>query len=212
LRADGLSLTDIGCEFSARRTAQFGYGFLGGGLLVGAWVGIVAVTTGAQWHLNIAFNAVALVSACAFAFFNNAAEELVYRGYAFVRIADHLHPAVAVIATSSVFALLHLQGGVPLLNVIAGVLTCGLIYGVLFAGWRSLPLALGFHLATNVFQDASGIRPSGASLLAPAYLPTIDPVSVQLALAGTATLNLAVAVVLALYLHHWKSSNPYGAA
>ena len=198
LRADGLSLTAIGCEIFRYRAAQFGFGFLGGGLLTGAWVGIVAVTTDAHFHLNPAFRATALVAACVFALFNNAGEELIYRGYAFVRIADHFHPAVAVVFTSTVFAILHVQAGIPLLNVIAGVLTSGLIFAILFARWRSLPLVLGFHVATNVFQETSGLRPSAASLTVPAYPPTPGLASMSMALAGVAALNLLVAVSLTL--------------
>ena len=72
-------------------------------------------------------------------------------------------------ATSSLFALLHVQGGVPWLSVLAGVLTSGLVFGAIFARWRSVPLALGFHVATNIVQDTSGLRTSAASLFAPAY-------------------------------------------
>ncbi len=197
LRADGLSPADIGCTLSRRRAAQFGYGFVGGGLLTGAWIGIVVLATGARWHWNPSFRAPVLVLACAFAFFNNAAEELVYRGYAFVRIADRFGPGAAVVSTSLVFALLHLQAGIPWLNVVAGVLTSGLIFAVLFARWRSLPLALGFHLATNVFQEISGLRPGSASMIAPAYPPTSDSIPMRMALAGTALLNLLVAALLA---------------
>lgn len=207
LRADGLSLTDIGLEFSARRVAQLSVGFLAGGLLVGAWVGIVTIATGAQWHLNATFRGLALVGACVFAFFNNLAEELVYRGYAFIRLAAGYSPIVAVVTTSAAFALLHLQAGVPWLSVIAGVLTSGLIFAILFARWRSLPLALGVHLATNVFQDFSGLRVSPASLLAPAYPTTDSPIPIHMALAGCAALNVVVAVALAIYPRRTKATS-----
>jgi len=196
LRADGRSLADIGCTFSRRRAAQFGYGFLGGALLTGAWVGIVAAAAGARWHWNPSFRAPALVLAGTFAFFNNAGEELVYRGYAFVRLADRFGPAVAIVSTSLVFAILHLQAGIPWLNVAAGVLTSGLIFAILFARWRSLPLALGFHFATNLFQEASGLRPSSASPIVPTFPAAADSISMRTALAGVAVLNVLVASLL----------------
>jgi hypothetical protein len=50
-----------------------------------------------------------------------------------------------------------------------------------------VPLALGFHVATNIVQDASGLRTTAASLFAPTYPPTaLD--------AGTRTLA-AIAVI-----------------
>jgi membrane protease YdiL (CAAX protease family) len=91
------------------------------------------------------------VLAGTFAFFNNAGEELVYRGYAFVRLADRFACSGDCFHVPGL-AILHLQAGIPWLNVAAGVLTSGLIFAILFARWRSLPLALGFHFATNVFR------------------------------------------------------------
>jgi membrane protease YdiL (CAAX protease family) len=161
LRADGLSLADIGCTLSRWRAAQFGYGFVGGGLLTGAWIGIVALAMGARWHWNPSFGVPALAFACAFAFFNNAAEELVYRAYAFVRIADRFGNGAAVVSTSLVFALLHLQAGIPWLNVV------------------------------------SGLRPSSASMIAPAYPPMSDSISMRTALVEAALLNVLVAALLA---------------
>ena len=117
---------------------------------------------------------------------------LVYRGYAFVRLADRFGPYVTVVATSSLFALLHLQSGVPWLSVLAGVLTSGLVFGAIFARWRSVPLALGFHVATNIVQDASGLRTSAASLFAPAYPPSAADSSTRI-LVGIALVNVLLA-------------------
>jgi membrane protease YdiL (CAAX protease family) len=193
LRLDGLSLSDLGLGSSDNRLVYFGVGLLAGSMLTAVWVGIVAVFTDATWHLNPGFRASTLLFACAFNFFNNVGEELVYRGYAFVRLAERFGPYVTVVATSSVFALLHLQGGVPWLSVLAGVLTSGLVFGAIFARWRSLPLALGFHVATNIVQDASGLRASAASLFAPTYPPSTLGSGTQI-LVGIAFVNVLLAV------------------
>lgn len=193
LRADRMSLSDLGLGVADGRLAKLGIGFLAGSLLTGLWIGIVSVFTNAMWHTNPAFRPMVFVTTCAFNFFNNVGEELVYRGYAFVRIAERYGAYVTVVATSTLFALLHLQAGIPLLSVIAGVLTSGLVFGAIFARWRSVPLALGFHVATNIVQDASGLRASAASLFIPAY-PPAAPDSGTRILAAIALANLLLAL------------------
>jgi len=193
LRAGGMSLSDLGLGAGDSRLAHLGVGFLAGTMLTGLWLAIVTVFTNATWHPNPSFRAMTLLTACAFNFFNNVGEELVYRGYAFVRLADRFGPYVTVATTSVLFALLHLQSGIPWLSVLAGVLTSGLVFGAIFARWRSVPLALGFHVATNIVQDASGLRTSAASLFAPAYPPTALDSGTRI-LAGIALVNVLLAV------------------
>ena len=195
LRADHMSPADLGLSSADGRLVHLAVGFVAGTLLTMVWLGIVTVMTRAAWHLNPTFRGIALLSACAFNFFNNVGEELVYRGYAFVRLADRFSPHVAVVATSSIFALLHLQSGVPWLSVLAGVLTSGLVFGAIFARWRSVPLALGFHVATNIVQDASGLRISGASVFAPTYPASAVDAGTRI-LAGIAVVNVLLAIAI----------------
>ena len=192
LRADRLPSALLGFTRDVRPLTHFALGFLGGSVLAGLWLAIVMAITGADLLPNPTFRAGALLGACVFILFNNAAEELVYRGYAFVRLADRYGAMLAIGITSSLFALLHLQAGLPLLSVLAGVLTTGLVLGALFARWRSLPLALGFHVATNVIQEASGLRSSPASLFAPTYPPSASALGTA-TLAGIALVNVVLA-------------------
>ncbi len=193
LRADGLSAAVLGVGPGDQPVACFGLGFVAGCGLTGLWFGIVTMATGAAWHFNANFSIAALLVAAAFNFFNNVGEELVYRGYLFVRLADVWGAALTVFVTSFAFALLHLQAGIPWLSVFAVVFTSGLVFAAIFDRWRSLPLALGFHVATNVAQDATGLRTSAASLFAPEY-PAAAAGSGQAVLAGIAVLNIAVAI------------------
>jgi len=183
----------LGIGRGDRPAACFVFGFVAGCVLTGLWLGIVTIVTGAAWHWNPAFSILALLLATTFNFFNNVGEELVYRGYLFVRLADVWGAALTVFTTSFAFALLHLQAGIFWLSVIAVVFTSGLIFAAIFARWRSLPLALGFHMATNVAQDATGLRTGAASLFAPDY-PAGAAEACQTVLAGIAVLNLAVAI------------------
>ena len=197
LRKDGLAPAALGLTASHRPLSRLVHGILAGGALTGFWLFIVTVATGATWHMNPGFSYLVLVGTCVFNFFNNLAEELVYRGYAFVRLIERLGPTLTVVVTSAVFALLHLQAGLPWLSVLAGVFTTGLVFGAIFERWRSLPLALGFHVATNVAQDASGLRAGAASLFLPTY-PSLVSGGGTMILASIAMLNLLLAAGILL--------------
>jgi hypothetical protein len=101
--------------------------------------------------------------------------------------------------------LLHLQSGIPWLSVVAGVFTSGLVFGAIFARWRSVPLALGFHVATNIVQDISGLRTSTASLLAPAYRETALEAGTRI-LTGIAVINVLLALVILIMPRRPRSS------
>jgi membrane protease YdiL (CAAX protease family) len=152
---------------------------------------------GARWRPHAGFHVLGIIGLLGFAFFNNAAEELAYRGYAFLALMEASGPAVAVVVTSVVFALLHWQAGIPLPSVIAGVLTTAFLFAALFLRWRSVPLVLGFHLATNLMQEVLGLRLSGASILEPVYPTTISAAQIRTTLMLTAAMNILVALGLA---------------
>ena len=192
LRVDGMASAALGLGPGQRTLARLAQGFLAGSALTGLWIAIVTVATGAAWHWNGGFSAPALVGVCGFCFFNNVGEELVYRGYAFARLVERLGPALTILVSSSAFALLHFQAGLSWLSVLAGVFTSGLVFGAIFERWRSVPLALGFHVATNIVQAVSGLRPGTASMLMPDY-PRGAAGAGTLVLVGIAALNLLVA-------------------
>jgi membrane protease YdiL (CAAX protease family) len=197
LRAENRTMAALGFDAPTRRAKQFGVAFLGGCVLAVGWGVILTVAMGVRWQPHAGFHILGVVGLLGFAFFNNAAEELAYRGYAFLTLVEAYGPVVAVVGTSVVFALLHLQAGVPPLSVLAGVLTTAFVFGVLFLRWRSVPLVLGFHLATNVMQELIGLRLSAASMLEPVF-PTTAPVTqIRTALMLTAALNILVALGLA---------------
>lgn len=197
LRSESRGMAILGFSSPVQRAKQFGLAFLAGCALVAGWAGIVTWVLGARWQPHAEFHVFGIFGLLGFAFFNNAAEELAYRGYAFLTLMDASSPAVAVVATSVVFALLHLQAGIPLLSVIAGVLTTAFVFGVLFLRWRSVPLVLGFHLATNLMQELMGLRVSGASIVEPVYPTTMSTAQIRTMLTLTAAMNVLVALALA---------------
>jgi len=130
----------------------------------------------------------------ALTFFVNASEELAYRGYLFVRVARNVSGLFAILTTSIVFCLYHVQSGVPWFSALAGVLTCGVLYGVIFARWRSLPATLGFHWGNNLAQHLLGLRVGPMTLVEPAGVPSNRAAAAILI--GVASVNLLMATGL----------------
>lgn len=203
LRSEGRSLAELGFDAPRQRIREVALGFVAGACTAGFWAVAIWAVTSVSWRPAPSFNPVAAAGSFSFIVFNNAAEELVYRGYLFLLLWRVYGRSVAIFGTSILFALLHIQGGVPWQSVLAGVLTSGLVFAVLFARWRSIPLVLAFHVATNVIQEVLGLRTTGLTLLVPQYasMTTLQSYGV---LASVAVINLAAALAV------WLSGTNHG--
>jgi membrane protease YdiL (CAAX protease family) len=194
LRSEGRSLMDLG--FDAPRLGRVTIGFLAGCLLVGAWALALRAGTSVAWHITPTFDPLAAFGSVTFAFFNNAGEELLYRGYLFLLLARSYGRAAAVIGTCSLFTLLHMQAGLPWPSAVAGVLTSALVFAALFVRWQSVPLVLAFHVATNVLQELLGLRVSALTLFVPTFetKPSESQSHTVLAIIGLVNTALALAI------------------
>jgi membrane protease YdiL (CAAX protease family) len=130
------------------------------------------------------------------------AEELVYRGYLFVLLERTFHPAVAVIVTSTLFTLLHIQAGVPWANAFAGVFTSALMFAALFARWKSVPLVIGFHVAMNCAQEFLGMRVTGMTVFDSVYRGPLSATQTASVLVLTAATNIVVAALVFAWKPH----------
>jgi len=195
LKSDNLSLRDIGLDALPLRFSQMALGFLAGSALVVAWAVVLRLVAGALWQ-PFPFHLAPAGGAFSFIFFNNTGEELVYRAWLFLAIARRWGSAAAVITTCTLFTLLHIQSGIPVMSAIAGVLTTSLIFAALFLRWQSLPLVLGFHVATNFMQEFLGLRITGLTFVAPTNLNGISASQWGTVLIITAIVNMAVAALL----------------
>jgi membrane protease YdiL (CAAX protease family) len=193
LRAEGLSLTAIGLGHSSPRLLFFALGFGGGLALIALWAVLMTFCMDAHWHTVSPGSLGGILVLLLFTFFLAGSEEFAYRGYAMVRLSHSLSPLAAILITSAVFTLLHIQGGMPWLNAVAGVFTCAVLYAVLFDRTRSLPLVLGFHAANNLAQNILGLRASPLALL---RHDLHRPSGGTLTLALMATANLGLAALL----------------
>jgi membrane protease YdiL (CAAX protease family) len=174
-------------------------GFAAGCLVVAAWWLVLRAVVPDSWERSPAFDPYAAAGAFTFAVFNNAGEELVYRGYLFLLLARSYGKTAAVVSTCLLFTLLHIQSGVPWLSAVTVVLTSALLFAALFVRWQSVPLVLAFHVAVNVMQELIGLRISGLTMWMPHLAGSRVSAAQSNAVLGlTALLNtiLAVAVFL----------------
>ena len=205
LRAEGRSLADLGFDAPRLRIREMALGFAGGALTAGAWAVALWSLTSISWRAAPSFNPLSAAGSFTFIFFNNAGEELVYRAYLFLVIARSYGRLVAIVGTSILFALLHIQAGIPWQSALAGVLTAGLLFAVLFARWQSVPLVVAFHAATNVIQEVLGIRSTGLTVVVPQYTTAPAAAPSYGVLAMVALINLIVA--LAVWLTSPRATN-----
>ena len=195
-RSEGESLATIGFDNPWRRLGQFGAAFLAGCGVVALWTIALLATLHPRWRLNDGFNGPGALARIAFCLFNNAGEELAYRAYLLKQLAQRFGATTAVLATSALFALLHVQAGVPWLSAATVVFTSGVLFAVLLLRWKSLPLVIGFHVATNVAQECIGLRVTGLSFVRPAFDSSLSPLRQTSALVAVAVINVAIATTL----------------
>ncbi len=81
-----------------------------------------------------------------------ANEELVFRGYAFQRLADSIRPAGAVAAFSVLFALGHLANPSHTMISTTNTVLIGLLLAIAYLRTRALWMPLGIHFAWNYAQ------------------------------------------------------------
>jgi membrane protease YdiL (CAAX protease family) len=195
-RADGQSLASIGLSAASVRVGRILLAFVAGCLLVLTWAVTLRALTHVSWHVVPVFNATAAAGSLIFIIFNNAAEELIYRGYLFLLLATTYGATAAVLFTCCLFTILHIQGGVPWPNALAGVLTSALVFAAIFLRWQSLPLALSFHAATNFMQELIGLRTSGLSLWSLRGSESLSLPQSSSVLIVTATINVLLALII----------------
>ena len=102
-------------------------------------------------------------------------EELIFRGY-FWRVAeDSASPRVALVVTSVMFGVAHIQNPGADLLAIANVMLAGVALGLLRLHTNSLPAAWVAHFAWNwVMAAALHVPVSGLPMSTPGYRAIID--------------------------------------
>jgi membrane protease YdiL (CAAX protease family) len=167
LRREGRSTSELGLSLSARAVAHLACGLGAGLLLLGAGALLLRVTLPFTWKLNPTILPGAILGALVFDLITNGCEELAWRGYAFdglLRVFGHW-PAQAIVAL--VAAYFHVLSGWSWSTALTITTVGSLLFALVFLRWRSVPAAIGVHVAWNWGRDLVLTPGSAASILTP---------------------------------------------
>jgi len=163
LRWDSRPPAELGLDLSWRRTGELIAGFGGGALLIGS----VALGTWFllpfPWTVNRGFEPAVAAWSLLWLLLGNAAEELIFRGYSFERLIVAIGVWKAQLFTALLFAVFHVMNGWPWQMALVGPILGSILFGLVFIRWRSVPAAVGVHVAGNWVRDLLLIDPPTAS-------------------------------------------------
>lgn len=135
---------------AAVRDSAAGLGI--GGAMLGAAVALLAVASMARWVADegtVPEYVAALATSFAFFAVAAAAEEAVFRGYAFQALVQGVGVWPAVLGSSALFALLHANNPNVTPVALANIFLAGVMLAVAYLRTRSLWFATAVHLGWN---------------------------------------------------------------
>jgi membrane protease YdiL (CAAX protease family) len=165
LRREGRSISDYQVSVSGRMATGLFAGFAAGVVLFGLGAVGLRATLPFKWVLSPTVSLAAIFVAAGYHLATGACEELAWRGFAFDSLirAIGFWPSQLVVAI--VAACFHVVCGwtwsVALISTTAG----SVLFGLVFYRWRSLPAAVGVHLAWNWTRDLLFGPATAASVL-----------------------------------------------
>jgi membrane protease YdiL (CAAX protease family) len=195
----------LGLDPRPRRLAELALGFLGGALLIVVVAAVMYFVLPFPWHRNESFRAGAALMSLLFLLVASAVEELIFRGYALERMMAAIGLWPAQILTALIFALYHMLHGWSWDVAIIGTTLGSLLFGLVFARWRSVPVAVGVHAAGNwtrdlLLADPPTVRTFLGPLASRAWTP-LDQFNSRVVWNGIAFL---ACVVMAIAVHRHR--------
>lgn len=153
LKWENRKLSVLGLDPTWPRVLQLLAG-LGFGMLLIASIAIcIRLLLPFKWALNPNFKWDAALFSLLYYLIGNAVEELIFRGYSFERLITGIGLWKAQAVTAVLFAVFHILNGWPWQIALTGTTIGSLLFGIVFARWRSLPAAIGVHAASNWTRD-----------------------------------------------------------
>lgn len=165
VRRDGDGLSAVGLVPTGRRFRELALGFLVGAALFAALALVRGATTGATWTFAGWQAVPAACTGLAIAFVLLLPEELIFRGYAFQRIATVAGAWPAILISALLFGLYHQTGsgmwGIGAFFQFAMPALGGIVFGWAAVRTRGLALPIGLHLGGNWIQaSVMSFRPA----------------------------------------------------
>ena len=163
-------LGSMGLALHPRWWKELAHGIFFGALMI---LGVaLAERFGGYAHLTIGPHPYVAGGTFALGLFAAAAvkEEVIFRGYAFQRLAEAITPAGAVLVTSAVFGLVHLANPHHTWISTANTALVGVAFSVAYLRTRALWLPIGMHFSWNFIQGSIlGLPVSGLMMTSSAF-------------------------------------------
>jgi membrane protease YdiL (CAAX protease family) len=176
LKKDKKTFKDIGFQWERKTPIRFSIGFFIGTLVT---VLILAITISFS-SIELVYNvnsSIPLVLFWLLAFFPLAfMEEIIFRGYAFMKIHKSIGLWPAQILLALLFAWYHDFTGVTFFNQLLGPGVWALIFGVAFVWSKGLAFPTGLHMALNVVLELVGQKDNRHDIWNLEYTIEITPV------------------------------------
>jgi membrane protease YdiL (CAAX protease family) len=167
MRREGRSTSELGLAPTWRAATYLVCGLGAGLLLLGSGALLLRLALPLTWQLNRSILPGAILGALVFDLFTNGCEELAWRGYAFVgliRVFGHW-PAQVIVALVAVY--FHVLSGWSWSVALTSTTVGSLLFALVFLRWRSVPAAIGVHVAWNWGRDLLLTPGSSASIWTP---------------------------------------------
>ena len=145
-----------------RRLAELALGFAGGALLIGIMAVALAAVLPYPWQRNAGFSLGIAAWSLLYLFLTNGVEELAFRGYGFERMISAIGHWPAQIVTALISAVFHVLHGWTWEVALVSTTLGSILFGLVFVRWRSVPAALGVHVAMNFARDLLLVDPPTA--------------------------------------------------
>jgi len=149
----------LGLDPKPRRLAELALGFVGGSFLIGVIAVVLAAVLPYPWQRNPGFNPGLAAWSLLYLFLTNGVEELAFRGYGFERLISAIGHWPAQILTALVAAVFHVLHGWTWEVALIATTLGSILFGLVFVRWRSVPAALGVHVAMNFVRDLLLVDP-----------------------------------------------------
>lgn len=167
VRVERRPISALGLTVSRQAALDLGAGAIGGVILIGAVSAIGAAAGWVSWERGPDAAGVALLllfSTALFLLAASFAEELLFRGYPLQVLGRRFGGAVAVGATSVVFAAAHAANPDTTALSFINTTLAGALLGTVY--WRtfSLWLVTGLHMGWNLAMAGLGLSVSGLSI------------------------------------------------
>jgi uncharacterized protein len=165
LRLEHAPLSSIGLDIDRRFGRELGLGLARGACLLGLLAILVWLSDGFHLEPSPGHVAAALVKGAWFFFAVAAAEEIIFRGYAFQRAIRGMGPFRAQLVFAILFAVMHLpnpgMSGSTLVLAMISIFMASLMLGFCYMRTGSLALPIGVHMGWNWAQATLGFAGSG---------------------------------------------------